>query len=94
MGELCKQPGDMPTTEGQCPLPHTLPLTPQSLCSQNLFLWEAANSHHLPSPKPGYFPSFPGSLASFCAQLGNIWLWSQGKAGQGQADREVFTLWI
>lgn len=43
---------------------------PQGLCSQGLVVWEQPNCHHLPSPSPGYFPSFPGSLASFYDQHG------------------------
>lgn len=65
---------------------------PQGLCSQHLVPWEQQSCHYLPSPTPGYFPSVPGSLASFCAHLGNICLWPQGKAGQGQADRGMFAL--
>lgn len=75
------------------PLKDSAPPTPQGLCSQNLVLWEQQSCHHLLSLIPGYFPSFPGSLASFCAHLGNICLWPQGKVGQGQADRGVFSLW-
>lgn len=46
--------------------------------------------HCLPSPMPGHFPGCPGSMTFLCAQLGNIWLQPQGKAGQGRAGTGKF----
>lgn len=72
----------LPLKDSEPPFPPT-----QGLCSPNLVLSEQRSFHCLPSPTPGYFLSFPGFLASFWAHLSNICSRSQGKAGQGQADR-------
>ena len=78
VGNTCKPQGYMASTEGQCPLP---------FAPGFLKLKLGPLGHHRPSPTPGYFPGCSGFLASFCTELGNIWLWPHGNAGQHQADR-------
>lgn len=62
MGEICKQQGDMPSTKGQCPFPSTP--HPRVFTAKSRSFGRQQSCHHQPSPIPGYFPSFPGSLVS------------------------------